>query len=553
MRDDSILERNLLSLSLHNKNLAGELSRTELSDDVSFKKSRNNFIVPVIYHNNRNYSLHSLFDPVKEGSRYSASITGGGYIVVFGFGAGYHLRELLKRDDINSILVIDRDMPLFKSVLSVIDFSDIFSDSRLSVVIDKDAGFIEEFLPTNYLPAITGDFKTLSLRSRVESEKEYFQNIFRTIKIVLGTLSDDYTVQTWFGMKWFTNSIANLSAAEKSYSVVRPHKNIIIAAAGPSIEIQIDYLKTLKKSSFLISTDTALASLFKNSIIPDLVISIDCQQITYHHFMAGLPSDVPLVLDLASPPILARRFSNTIFFTSGHPFSEYINRNWRRFPRVDTSGGNVTHAAISLANKLGADKIHIFGADFSYPEGKSYARGTYIYPYFNSRGIKTQPQETSFYNFLYRNENINMIKTDYGYRYCTRPMLSYKERLEAFSRNVSSNIIPVEGLGEEINVPPVRRLKNEPEFFSAGAYKENWRSFLHNYRKRLENLTVPDSSPVNYFSSLDYTDKDAWTTLFPIAAALRQQYKDTEIKPSLLLNHVRTWALEKIDQYIIPA
>ena len=28
-----------------------------------------------------------------------------------------------------------------------------------------------------------------------------------------------------------------------------------------------------------------------------------------------------------------------------------------------------------------------------------------------------------FYNFLYRNDNITMEKTDYGFRYNTRPML----------------------------------------------------------------------------------------------------------------------------------
>ena len=34
----------------------------------------------------------------------------------------------------------------------------------------------------------------------------------------------------------------------------------------------------------------------------DLVLSIDCQHISYHHFLRGYPSGAPLVLDLASPP-----------------------------------------------------------------------------------------------------------------------------------------------------------------------------------------------------------------------------------------------------------
>lgn len=553
MQNKSILERNLLSLSLHNGSLVTDLSRKDFSDSVDFRKSRTGSIVPVLKRNDRTYSLHSLFDPEKEGIRYSDSVCGSGYIVVFGFGAAYHIRELLKREDINSILVIDKDIEIFKSVINKIDFSDIFSDSRLSILIDKSEDFIRDYLPANYLPAIIGDFNTISLRSRVESEKKYFQSVFKIIKYILGTLSDDYTVQTSFGKKWFTNSLANLTFAEKSFSVLRPYKDISITAAGPSLELQIDTLKQDKNNTFLISTDTALSVLLKKDLLPDLVISIDCQQITYHHFLAGFPEGIPLVLDLASPPVLARNFQNTIFFTSGHPFSEYINRNWRRFPHVDTSGGNVTHAAISLANKLGAEKIKIYGADFSYPKGKSYARGTYIYPYFNSRGTKTIPQETSFYNFLYRNRNIEMVKTEYGYRYCTRPMLSYKERLESYLIQLNSEIIPIEGLGESISVPKKIFTKAPLEFFSAGKTKETWDYFLSDYRKKIESLIIPDSSPIKYFSSLDYRDKDVWTTLFPIAASLRNSENEKYLKPSTLLEDVKVWALSKIDQYIMPA
>jgi len=547
MFDPDIFDRNLLSLSLHNKELAVDLTRTDSHIDLKMKTSRTGKPVPLIIHNEREYSLHSLFDPEKEAGRYSASVKGGGYIVVFGFGAGYHIKSLLKRDDVNGILVIDRNIALFKAVLGSIDLSDILSDPRVSILIDKTSDYIKEYLPSNYLPAVTGDFNTLSLRSRLESDKEYFNSVFDSIKAVLDTLSDDYTVQTWFGKRWFINSIANLEPAEKAITVLSPRRDICVAAAGPSLELQLDDLIRKKTESFLISTDTALACLLKNGIKPDLVISIDCQQITYHHFMAGFPGDIPLVLDLASPPQLSRLSNKTIFFTSGHPFSKYINRNWRKFPFVDTSGGNVTHAAVSLADSLGANNIYIYGADFSYPEGKSYARGTYIYPYFTSRSVRTESLETDFYNFLYRNDNISMLKTDYGFRYHTRPMLSYKERLESFSETINANIIPVEGLGEPIIVPYRRVIPSTPEIFSAGMSRTSWRSFLTSYKKKLLNLSVPDSPPSRYLSGLDYTDLDIWTTLFPVAAVLRKKYRDSEITSTEILREVRNWALDVIN------
>ncbi len=550
MNDDNIFNRNLLSLSIHNKELALNLSKCEPSKKLLFKTSRNDYPIPVININGREYSLHSTFDPQKEGNRYASTIKGGGYVVVFGFGAAYHIKALLDRNDVNSILIIDKDISMFKSLLCFMDLSKILSDSRISILIDKNEEYIKNYLPANYLPAISGDFNTVSLRARVDSEPDYFNSIFNSIKSVLNTLSDDYTVQTWFGKRWFINSLSNLEAAEKSVGVLPPQKDVSIIGAGPSLELQIKELKDRRKKTFIISTDTALSCLLNNSVVPDLVISIDCQQITYHHFIGGFPKEIPLILDLASPRFLSNLSDKTLFFTSGHPFSHYVNRNWRQFPFVDTSGGNVTHAAISLAESLSADTIRIYGADFSYPEGKSYARGTYLYPYFMSKSARVSSIETNFYNFLYRNDNIDMEKTDYGFRYNTRPMLSYKERLELFAYEINASIIPAEGMGVKLNFTERKKRKEVPEIFAAGKASTSWQLFLSSYKTKLENLSVPASSPASYFSSLEYSEKDIWTTLFPVAAVFRKKNQNTKMRSSDILNEVKEWALEAINHHL---
>ena len=163
-----------------------------------------------------------------------------------------------------------------------------------------------------------------------------------------------------------------------------------------------------------------------------MVVSIDCQHISYNHFLQGYPEEVPLVLDLASPPVLTKLAPKLAFFTSGHPFSQYVNKHWRRFPVIDTSGGNVSHAAVSLADRLGAAKILLFGADFCYPEGKSYARGSYIYPYFRCRESRLSGLESLFMAFLFRGPAGSMERD--GGRYVTRSMLRYRERLEEIGR-----------------------------------------------------------------------------------------------------------------------
>jgi hypothetical protein len=115
--------------------------------------------------------------------------------------------------------------------------------------------------------------------------------------------------------------------------------------------------------------------------------------------MQGLPSGMPLFVDLASPPTVTRMAARRYYFSSGHPLDRYVAARFRAFPILDTSGGNVTHAAVSLAEYMGAGKIQLYGADFSYPFGKSYARGTYIYPYFDLRQNRLRPFRVPVFRF----------------------------------------------------------------------------------------------------------------------------------------------------------
>ena len=171
-------------------------------------------------------------------------------------------------------------------------------------------------------------------------------------------------------MRWFSNIVRNIlnidiDAQDAPFPAV---KHVSIAAAGPSLDIQLPRLLETRNNTFLMATDTSLPALLQASLTPDAVVSIDCQHISYLHFMLGLPC--PLYLDLASPPLVASRSPRPRFFSSSHPLTRYVSHKWHPLPAVDTSGGNVTYAAMSLADSLGAEVITLYGADFAYPLGR---------------------------------------------------------------------------------------------------------------------------------------------------------------------------------------
>lgn len=550
-RETNIYNKNLLSLSSRNNRLAISLGKSDVSKDVIFKESKKGPIIPIIRFKNKERPLHSTFDPEKEGFRFYENSKANGYIVFLGLGAAYHIKPFIEQSDVSEILIIDHDISIFKAIISNLDLSQFLLNRRVKIFIDPDIDFVKNYLLSNYLPAVSGNLHILNLRSRFEQEEKYFSNIRSGIKEILSSLTDDFSVQSHFGKRWFINTLSNLKTAQTVKNVLPPIKRAMITGAGPSLESQLPTLKKYRENSFLIATDTSLTFLIKHNITPDLVISIDCQHITYHHFLSGFPKEIPLVLDLASPSWLTRVSDNIVFFTSGHPFSQLVNTKWRSFPYIDTSGGNVSHAAISLADKLGAKEILLFGVDFSYPKGKSYARGTYLYPYFSSKSIRTNPGENSFVSFIFYNKHTVRKLKKYGFSYTTTPMISYKKRLENASKNINAKIIQIESMGEVLDLPDkeLNILSNITPFFSAGSCSTNWKTFLIEYRENLKKLPEPGISLSDFYSRLDPDQKQLCATLFPAAAALRRS-GEKKVNGAIILTEAIDWTLNQIGKYL---
>ena len=324
---------------------------------------------------------------------------------------------------------------------------------------------------------------------------------------------------------------------------IPPIKKAAVCAAGPSLSLQIPLIRKKRKDVFLIAVDTSLPCLLNAGITPDAVISIDCQHISYYHFMDGLPEDALLFLDLASPPLLASRSKKRRFFTSAHPLARYISQVWKALPELDTSGGNVTYAAVSLAEQLGAGEIELYGADFSYPGGVSYARGTYIYSLFAKRQNRLSPLEGQCSGFLYRTplEKISCRQdsTDFWY-YENRLLKFYREGLERKTFCMGAALIPAKGLGAPIRVMQVENRKYKHGIFSFGKAETRAEDFLLRYKNGIASLPKPEKNAALYLGSLSDEQRAVFATILPLAAALKHRNSITDYRELIEETKVHT-------------
>jgi hypothetical protein len=515
----------------------------------TFLKSRSGETVPAIVLSHENtLPLHSMVDPKREAQRLVSTITEDtGYIVFLGLGGGFAPETALKETNAQ-VIVIDFHKDSIAELLSSRDYSALLKSERFRLLTDPSCEEIKKIILENYNPPLCGSIKTIPLRARIEQDIVLFENAVAAIQETIGIVSSDYSVQAHLGMRWFSNIIRNIKNtnlttedfSRKFFS--SPVQEAAIVAAGPSLDQQIQLLAECKqKGVFIISTDTALPVLLQNSITPDTAVSIDCQHISYYHFM-GCNLKAPLVLDIASPPLLSSFSPSPVFFSGGHPLAQYVRAVWQPLPLLDTSGGNVTYACLSLAEYLGANHITLFGADFSYVGSKTYARGTYIFPFFEKKQNRFSPAQALFSAFLYRSPFLQKEKQEQNYHE-TASLKMYRKKFEEKATMINAQITAVNGQGAPISLAQKKldTSKKAKNITSVPVIKKSGVEFLEQYRDDIAALPQADE---NYLLGLGVKDRQIFITLLPCLAALR--YRRSELKTKELIEETKRFCIQKI-------
>ncbi|MDR3356586.1 MAG: DUF115 domain-containing protein [Spirochaetaceae bacterium] len=552
-------ERNLLALSRSNPALCSRLSgaETTLGRYRFVEGQEEGRDVPAwVDPDGGAHTLHSLVSPEREAERLVSTLKGERYVVVLGLGAGYTPEALLAREDTARILVIEYDINALAELLCHYDYIKLFNDPRFFILADPVPHEIEKHILATFQPALHNGIRTLPLRARTINDDARFAPAAEAVRSALDKVASDYSVQALFGKRWFSNIIRNIFTAEKQCGVFAPVKRAAVCAAGPSLDLQLELIARKRKSFFLISTDTALSTLLEAGLPPDAVISIDCQHISYYHFTRRLPPGIPLFLDLSSPPLLTSLAEKTFFFAGGHPLSAYVTHFFRSFPVIDTSGANVTFAALSLAERLGASAVELYGADFSYPKGKLYTRAAYLYPYFHRRQSRLRPAENLAAAFLYDSKSLRRVENGASWYYETRALGVYRQKIEqkADASAVELNAAPGEGAPFSFSADRAGggRLEagiffeaNKPvRLLAAGKPLCGAKEFLEAYRKRISELPLPEENITVYQRKLSDMQNLVFTTLLPAAAAIK--YRRAGLDAKELLASVKNYCIEEI-------
>lgn len=327
--------------------------------------------------------LNSLYNPTNEALKWAEQFTIKNLdtvIAMFGLGNGIFLKELMKKiGEDNAIIVFEPSFQIFQYVLHEYNLEEIIKDERI-VLIVNDINFHEFPYLVNKM------LNWLNLFSKIEcyhpGYNQLFVDSYRMFQDIIRDNAFNNLVSKntnmVLGKVIVENAVGNLNYLKDSLSIWDLDKElpkdipVIIAAAGPSLNINIDQLKNAKGKAIIVAVDRAYEMFLAHDIEPDYVVLMDPRK-KLEHCGGQEGFDVPLICKFeASPEVMKNHSGKKIIYDCEDFIAGIYKEEGIEFNSI-TAGGSVTTAAFAIFAKLGFETLVLIGLDLAYSGGASHA------------------------------------------------------------------------------------------------------------------------------------------------------------------------------------
>lgn len=389
----SVYTENIELLKAKNSQLAEKIENLKIDKLFNVFPSKAGLPTIEITKENRAVLLHSSYNPQKEASSTieEYNLDNALLIVVYGFGLGYYIREIINKVESKVyIWIFEADLQLLKIALQNINLSEILKRERLYIidareVYEKKETFLLE-IRNLFFPSFPKSHNVIFVPHPVlhAYHHEVYNYITERIKDAVTAIATSISTEVIVGPQWILNTLLSIKHILKAINMKLLEnkwsgKPAICVGAGPSLDKNIEFLKELKNKALIIAVGPTLKPLLKYNILPDFICMVDAKPTILKQLEGLPPVSIPLVTD---PMVYYKVFEH---FTDRKILSGFMH-GWDLNPALTIiekyigdfarPGGafSVSAIAFSFAKILGANPIILVGQDLAFSkEGKTHA------------------------------------------------------------------------------------------------------------------------------------------------------------------------------------
>lgn len=321
-------------------------------------------------------------------SQFENKLVDDTIILVYGLGDGSYVEKLLKLNDECKIIIYEPCADVFWHVFGRKNIAELLENERIFCAVEGICeGLYDAALETfveyaNYQLVFNTNLPNYPQIFPEKYKWALDRQLYEIKRVILNRNTEIYY------SKEMIHNIMELSRdIIEQYSVVQLKDIVckkesedmpaILIAAGPSLDKNIEKLKQIKDSVFIIAVDTALNTVLKHDIIPDMTISVDGHK-PLVLFEDERVKNIPISLSAISNAKIIEQNNAMRFYEleQGEYLSAIYNKLGKEIKGLPT-GGSVANNACSLLTLMGFKTIIFMGLDLAYPGGIEHTKEAY--------------------------------------------------------------------------------------------------------------------------------------------------------------------------------
>ena len=427
-----IYQKNASLIEKRFPNLRKQLETSEISGYFQTSPSKSGApTLSFTAENNAPKYLHSAYRPENEAEKYIASLPINDFLsfIVVGSGLGYNLLELIKKISKNSkVILVENSLEVFKLALESLDLSEVLQHPDLSLLIAPNYADLNETATREAFGLALNGFLPVVHKSSINLFPEFYKEVDDILNKAIQEAEINQKTQSKFSRIFFNNIMENIPAIISSPGVSEIKSKMvgtpaIVVSAGPSLDKNIELLKSGSEKFIIIAVSTTLKPLLRAGISPDFIIAIDPDDITVKGFdLKNIPGKPWLLFDPTVPWVIPDAFKDRrLVLDSEVYFSKWIAQK-------NGSKGNlgkslsVAHTGLLLAKHLGCSPVILIGQDLAFYKNRMHCSGAYY--------------QNDFIELTRREITLNYLEKEKLKKYSS----SLKETLDIFGQKINTTI-----------------------------------------------------------------------------------------------------------------
>jgi hypothetical protein len=337
--------------------------------------------------------LHSKYNPLEEAEQFIQQfkdIEQYKHVFFYGIGLGYHVECFLKQYPGIPFTLYEPVPELIEAFLARVSLPKLPAQCK-NLFMETNMGQAEAFIK-QVVEEMHEEMLLIQLPSYQRifaKQSQQFANLFKEL---LSQKKSSLQVNMSYEKRWVYNSLINLEETIRTPNILIENKDtfkgkpVIIVAAGPSLQDEIENLKYIKEHglAYIFSVGTSINALLTNEIHPDAACTYDPTQLNQKVFEKlnemGI-EDIPLIFGSSVGYEVLKYYvgPKTHMLTTQDTIAPYYLQPKNKQPMEKVhDAGTISVIALQLLHMLQSNLVILVGQNLAFRNNLLYSAGALV-------------------------------------------------------------------------------------------------------------------------------------------------------------------------------